>query len=130
MLSCSKHQSDQENTARSNFSRGKGRLRALAVTSKQRAPQLKDVPAVAETLPGFENLGWFGLMAPAGTPRDAVTRLHDAVQRSMQSPEVREKFLAQGAEPLSGTPQDAGAYLRAEVAKWGKVVKASGARVE
>ena len=69
-------------------------------------------------------------MAPAGTARDVVMRLHDAAQRAVQLPEVREKFLAQGAEPLSGTPQDAASYMRAEVAKWGKVVKASGARAD
>ena len=70
------------------------------------------------------------MFAPTGTPKEGVTRLHDAVTRAMQSPEVRDKFIAQGAEPLSGTPLDAAAYTRAEVAKWGKVVKASGARVD
>ena len=64
------------------------------------------------------------------TPKEADTRIHDAVPRVMQAPEVRDKFIAQGAEPLSGTPQDAAAYKRAEVAKWGKVVKASGVRVD
>jgi tripartite-type tricarboxylate transporter receptor subunit TctC len=69
-------------------------------------------------------------MVPAGTPKEAVARLHDAVTRAMQLPEIREKFIAQGAEPLGGSPADAAAYMRSEVAKWGKVVKASGARVD
>ena len=69
-------------------------------------------------------------MAPTHTPREIITRLNDVVSRVMQQPDIREKFLAQGAEPLSGTPQEANAFMRAEVAKWGKVVKASGARAD
>ena len=106
-----------------------GRLRALAITSTKRSTIAPNVPTVAETYPGFESGSWYAVFTPSGTPKEAVTRLHDAVTRAMQSPEVREKFIAQGAEPLSGTPQDAANYTRAEVAKWGKVVKASGARV-
>jgi tripartite-type tricarboxylate transporter receptor subunit TctC len=107
-----------------------GRLRALAITSAKRSLVTPNVPAVAETYPGFEGGTWYALWAPAGTPKEAVNRVHAAVARAMQLPEIRDKFLAQGAEPLSGTPQDAAAYARSEVAKWGKVVKASGARVD
>lgn len=107
-----------------------GRLRALAITSAKRSAVTPNVPTVAETYPGFESGSWYALAAPSGTPREIITRLNDTVTRVMQLPDVREKFLAQGAEPLSGTPQDAAAYFRAEVAKWGKVVKASGARVD
>ena len=107
-----------------------GRLRALAITSAKRSAITPNLPTVAETYPGFESGSWYALFAPSGTPKEAVTRIHDAVTRAMQAPEVRDKFIAQGAEPLSGTPQDAAAYTRAEVAKWGKVVKASGARVD
>jgi tripartite-type tricarboxylate transporter receptor subunit TctC len=107
-----------------------GRLRALAITSAKRSAIAPLIPTVAETYPGFESATWYSLVAPSGTPKEAVTRLHDAVTRTMKLPEVREKFLAQGAELLSGTPQETAAYLRAEVAKWGKVVKASGARAD
>jgi tripartite-type tricarboxylate transporter receptor subunit TctC len=107
-----------------------GGLRALAITSARRSAIAPNVPTVAETYPGFESGTWYALFAPSGTPKEAVTRIHDAVTRAMQAPEVRDKFIAQGAELLSGTPQDAAAYTRAEVAKWGKVVKASGARVD
>ncbi len=107
-----------------------GRLRALAITSAKRNAITPNLPTIAETYPGFESGSWYALFAPSGTPKEAVARLHDAVTRAMQSPEVRDKFIAQGAEPLSGTPQDAAAYTRAEVAKWGRVVKASGARVD
>jgi len=107
-----------------------GRLRALAITSAKRSTIAPNVPTVAETYPGFESGTWYGLFVPSGTPKDAVMRINDAVSRAMQAPEVRDKFIAQGAELLSGTPQDAAAYTRAEVLKWGKVVKASGARVD
>ena len=107
-----------------------GRLRALAITSAKRSTVTPGLSTIAETYPGFESGSWYALFAPSGTPKEAVARLHDAVTRAMQLPEVRDKFIAQGAEPLSGTPQDAAAYTRAEVAKWGRVVKASGARVD
>lgn len=107
-----------------------GRLRALAITSAKRGTVTPDVPTVAETYPGFEAGTWYALWAPTGTPKEAVNRVHAAVARAMQLPEIRDRFLAQGAEPLSGTPQDADAYTRSEIEKWGKVVKASGARVD
>jgi tripartite-type tricarboxylate transporter receptor subunit TctC len=107
-----------------------GRLRALAVTSPKRSSATPNLPTVAETYPGFESATWFALFAPAGTSRDIIARLNAAVSKAVQMPDVREKFLAQGAETMSGTPEQVAAYARAEVAKWAKVVKASGARVE
>src|SRR5262245_16701449 len=107
-----------------------GRLRALAITSAKRSAIVPDIPAVAETYPGFEGGTWYALWAPAGTSREAIARLHAAVGHALQSPDVRDKLIAQGAEPLSGTAQDAAAYTRTEIAKWAKVVKASGARVD
>ena len=107
-----------------------GRLRALAITSAKRSAITPQLPTVAETYPGFESGTWFALFAPTGTPKEAVTRINEAVTRATHAPEVRDKFIAQGAEMLSGTSQDAAAYTRAEVAKWSKVVKASGARVD
>ena len=106
------------------------RLRALAVSSAKRNPGTPNLPTVAESYPGFESGTWFALLAPAGTPRDVVNRLNAAVSKVVQMPDVREKILAQGGEPLSGTPQQVGAYIKSEVAKWGKVVRASGAKVE
>ena len=107
-----------------------GRLRALAITSAKRSGITPNIPAIAETYAGFESGSWYGLFAPTGTPRDALARLHDAATRALQTTEVREKFLAQGAELLSGTQPEAQAYTRAEVTKWGNVVKASGAKAE
>jgi tripartite-type tricarboxylate transporter receptor subunit TctC len=106
------------------------RLRALAITSAKRSALAPELPTVGETYPGFESGTWYGLMMPTNTPREIITRLNDVVTRVMQLPDVREKFLAQGAEPMTGTPAEAAAFMRAEVAKWGKVVKASGARAE
>jgi tripartite-type tricarboxylate transporter receptor subunit TctC len=106
------------------------RLRALAITTAKRSSVAPELPSVSETFPGFEAGTWYALVAPAGTPREAIARLHEATMRALQLPDVREKFKAQGAELLSGTPQETAAYIRAEVAKFGKVVKASGARVE
>ena len=107
-----------------------GRLRALAVTSAERSSTMPQLPTVAESFPRFESGTWFALLAPAKTPQDAIAKLNAAVVKAVQLPDVREKFHAQGAEPLSGTPREVGAYIRSEVEKWGRVVKASGAKVE
>ena len=107
-----------------------GRLRGLAITTAKRSSIAPELPTVAETYPGSEMGTWYALVAPAGTPREAITRVNEATLRALQLPDVREKLKAQGAEILSGTPQDTAAYIRAEVVKFGKVVKASGARVE
>lgn len=107
-----------------------GRLRALAITSAKRSAVAPNVPAVAETYPGFEAGTWYALWAPAGTRREVIDHAHAAIVRAMQLPEISKKILALGAEPLTGTPQDAAAFTRSEIAKWGNVVKASGARVD
>jgi tripartite-type tricarboxylate transporter receptor subunit TctC len=107
-----------------------GRLRALAVTSIKRTATTPALPTLAETYPGFESATWFALFAPAGTPREIIMRLNAAVNKAVQMPDVREKFVAQGAETLSGSPEQVAAYVKSEVAKWAKVVKASGAKVE
>lgn len=106
------------------------RLRALATTSAKRSALAPELPTVAETYTGFESGTWYGVMAPTNTPREIIARLNDVVTRIMQFPDVREKFMTQGAEPMTGTPAQAAAFMRAEVAKWGKVVKASAARAE
>ena len=107
-----------------------GRLRALAITSAKRSGITPTVPTVAETYPGFESGSWYGLFTPTGTPREAVARLHETTTRALQSADVRDKFVAQGAELLSSTQAEAQVYTRVEVAKWGKVVKASGAKAD
>jgi tripartite-type tricarboxylate transporter receptor subunit TctC len=107
-----------------------GRLRALAISSAKRSALTPNLPTLAETYPGFESGTWYAFAAPAGTPRDIITRLNGAIVKALQMPDVREKLQAQGAEILSGTPEEAGSFIRSEVTKWGKVVKASGARAD
>jgi len=108
-----------------------GRLRPIVVTSAKRVPELPDVPTVVEAgYPGTEAATWFGLLARAGTTPSAINRLVEETNRALDSQEVREKFAAEGAEVLRGSPEEFATLLRAEIAKWGRVVRESGAKVE
>ena len=107
-----------------------GKLRAIALTSLHRAPALPDLPTIAETYPGFYADAWSGLFAPKGTPQAVVDKLSVEVQRILQMPEVREKLVALGAEPVGSTQAEFNAHVRREIDKWARVVKTSGARVD
>jgi tripartite-type tricarboxylate transporter receptor subunit TctC len=108
-----------------------GRLRAIAITTATRYPGLPDLPTVAESgVPGYEASAWFGIVAPAAMPREAIQRLNAEVNRAVVLADMKERFAQQGATPAPGTPEQFGALIRSEIAKWGKVVKASGAKVE
>jgi tripartite-type tricarboxylate transporter receptor subunit TctC len=100
-----------------------GRLRAIGIGTAKRSTLIPDVPPIADTLPGFEAVTWVGLLAPAGTPREIVTRMHAEVAKVVFAPDVRERFAASGAEPVATTPEHFGAYLAAEVKQWSNVVK-------
>ena len=101
-----------------------GRIRALGVTSLKRTPELPEVPTVHEAaLPGYEVSPWYGLLAPAGTPRAIVERLNAEVTKIVRSPEMKGKLASQGAEPAGGTPEDYAAAIRADTATWARVVK-------
>ena len=115
-------------TASSNIKDGK--LKALAVTTAQRSAMLPEVPAVAETLKGFAIDTWWGLVAPAGTPKDVITKLNQAFVAALNSPEAKTRFAMLMAEPVANTPEQFGAFMKSELAKYEKVVKASGARVD
>ncbi len=107
------------------------RLRALAVSSAKRSAAARDLPTVAESgLPGFDTSTWFGLLAPAGTPKEIVSRLGGELRKIAQMPDIRERLVSQGADPIGSTPEEFRAHIKAEIAKWGKAVLASGARVE
>ncbi len=109
-----------------------GKLKALAVTSAQRSAVLPDVPTIEEAgkLKGYEASSWFGLLAPAGTPPDIVNRIQQEVAKSLNSPAIKEKLLAQGAIPSGNTPQEFARMIDTEIKKWAQVVKASGAKVD
>ena len=100
-----------------------GKLRALGVTSRQRSAQVPDVPAVAETLPGFENLGWFGLVAPTGTPKTVITKVHRDVVAVLKSPDVRKRFEDLGMAPVGNTPAEFAKAIQAESGHWARVIK-------
>ncbi|HYC49352.1 MAG TPA: tripartite tricarboxylate transporter substrate binding protein [Burkholderiales bacterium] len=107
-----------------------GKLRALGVTGPKRSPAFPEVPAIAETVPGYEVVNWFGIVAPAGTPRAVVTRVNAELNKALQSAELVKMLNAQTAEAAGGTPDAFGKVIRADSAKWAKVVKQSGARVD
>jgi tripartite-type tricarboxylate transporter receptor subunit TctC len=107
-----------------------GKLKALAVTTLKRSPSLPDVPPVADTLKGFSIDTWWGLVAPAHTPRDVIARLNRAFVAALQSPEAQSRFAGLMAEPVPNSPDEFGNFMKAELAKYEKVVKASGAKVD
>ncbi len=107
-----------------------GKLKALAVTTLTRSPALPDVPPVADTLKGFSIDTWWGLVAPAGTPKDVLNKLSSAFVTALNAPETKARFAALMAEPVSSTPDEFGAFMATELAKYEKVVKASGAKVD
>ncbi|WP_108351728.1 tripartite tricarboxylate transporter substrate binding protein [Limnohabitans sp. 2KL-51] len=107
------------------------RLKLLAVTTSQRMSLFPDVPTLSETvMPGFEAGAWQGIMVPANTPKAVVQRLNAEINKALQSAEVKEKLALQGAEPLGSTPEEYGAYVKKELARWAAVVKATGVTLE
>lgn len=107
------------------------RLRLLAVGNTKRLALLPDVPTIAESgVPGYDATQWYGVLAPAGTPRELVMRLNTEMTKALARPDVREKLAADGAIPVGNTPEEFGALIKAEIARWAPVVKASGAQPE
>ena len=107
-----------------------GKLKALAVTTLKRSPALPDVPPVADTLKGFEIDTWWGLVAPAATPKDVIAKLNQAFVAALQAPETKTRYAGLMAEPAPDTPEAFGAFMKRELAKYERVVKASGAKVD
>jgi tripartite-type tricarboxylate transporter receptor subunit TctC len=107
-----------------------GKLRAIAVTTPKRIAAMPDLPAVAEALPGFEVVGWYGVIGPAGMPAPLVKRLHDELVRALALPDVKNRIAADGAEPVGSAPEEFRAFMAADLAKWAKLVKESGAKLD
>ena len=107
-----------------------GRLKAIAVTGKKRSSLFPDVPTMFESGVPYEVDQWYGILAPAGTPRSIVARLHSEFTKALQLPDIKERLAGLGVEPVGSTPDEFDAYLKAEIVKYEKVVKASGARVD
>jgi tripartite-type tricarboxylate transporter receptor subunit TctC len=110
-----------------------GKLRALGVTSSKASPALPNVPPIANTggeLTGYEASSWFGVLAPAATPKEIVNKLQQEIAKALASPAVKEKLIAQGADPVGNTPEQFAAFIQQETKKWALVVKASGAKID
>ena len=100
-----------------------GQMRAIAISTLKRSPNFPDIAAVAETVPGFELNSWYGLLAPKGTPRPIIQRLYEETVAALKKPDVIEWMKQNGLEPIGSTPEEYGAYIRAELVKWNKAVK-------
>jgi tripartite-type tricarboxylate transporter receptor subunit TctC len=108
-----------------------GKLRAVAVTTAKRSQTLRELPTVAEEgVAGYEASTWYGLLAPAGTPQPVVERLHQETVKALAGAELRERLAAQGFEPVGGSPAEFTAYIKSEIAKWGRVIREAGIRAE
>jgi tripartite-type tricarboxylate transporter receptor subunit TctC len=109
---------------------GSGKLKILGVMNEKRVKALPDVPAISETLPGFGATPWYGILVPAGTPKAVVSRLHAETVKALGAKDVQEKMAANGAEPTSSTPEEFLTQIKAELPKWAKIVRDSGAQVD
>jgi tripartite-type tricarboxylate transporter receptor subunit TctC len=108
-----------------------GRLRGLGITTPERNNAAPEIPTVAEAgLPGFESVQWYGLLAPANTPRDIVNRLHGETVKILQQPEIRQRFAGDGVDPVGNTPEQFAAYIKSELTKWAKVAREAGIKPE
>ena len=107
-----------------------GRLRALGVTTAQRSPMLPDLPAIAETVAGYDSAVWYGFATPAGTPREIVGRLNSEVLRVLAAPDFRNRITLEAVAPIGSTPEEFADFIRSEIVRWAKVVKDSGAKVD
>ena len=108
-----------------------GRIHALGVTGLQRATVAPDIPTIAEAgVPGYEVVQWYGVLAPAATPRDIIAKLHAGTVRAVQDPLVRQRIVSDGGEPVGNTPEDFAAIIRADFRKWGDVIRKAGIRVD
>ena len=107
-----------------------GRLHLIAISAARRDPGMPDIPTISETIPGFECAPWWGLFAPAATPRPVITRLHDETSRILALQEIKSYYANLGMTAASSTPEQFTAYVIEEIARWGKIVKASGARAD
>ncbi len=107
-----------------------GRLRGLGVTSLKRSPAVPEIPAIAETVPGYLGEIWYGALAPAKTPPDVVNRLNNAIVSALKSPEVQARFARQGADVVASSPAEFGDFIKREIVKWARVIREAGAKVD
>ena len=107
-----------------------GKLRLLAISSLKRQPSFEGVPTIAETVPGYESGGWFGYVAPAGTPRDIVNGMQAQVVKAVAQPDLREKYIGMGSDPTTNTPQEFHALIKESVAMFQRIVKSAGIKPE
>jgi tripartite-type tricarboxylate transporter receptor subunit TctC len=108
-----------------------GKLKALAVATSKRLPLLPELPTIAEAaLPGYEATSWYGVLAPAATPKEIITRLNTEIVKAIARPDVAERLSGEGAEPATSTPERFGAFIKSEIVRWGRVIKAAGVTAE
>jgi tripartite-type tricarboxylate transporter receptor subunit TctC len=107
-----------------------GRLRALAVSGRHAAPAAPELPTIAETLPGFSAVAWFGVLAPAGTPAAVITRLNAELDRIVHEPQIEKRFAAIGGEAVGGPPSTLASLIRDEIPRWRRVAKEAGIHIE
>jgi tripartite-type tricarboxylate transporter receptor subunit TctC len=107
-----------------------GKVRPVAVTTIKRSQAMPELPTIGETVKDYEASTWYGLLVPARTPKNIVTTLHGQIVKILSAREMKDKLIAQGFEPVGGTPEEFGAYIKSEIAKWGKVIRTAGIKPE